>query len=280
MHRFAEQRIDESATRVPPFLIVLTRLITSPLNVGDDDFFFLSLSLGKGFTGSRFLRDPMISQGDRHPDDSWDTREPRGLTSRRGMKHVGLSQHLFSRMFLGEGEILGVDKADRCRPRRSSTAYTTLIDYQDIRRKGKFGSALSLHPTLINHSLSLLPCLSTTVRNPPARFPRVSPPRDFSLRVSSRSNRENERKLYKLWEALFTPLSFYPGRKAHANRFSSTHFFLFFFSPSSCLAHHHHHHHPLHPLLVTCFPAKRRNNKDGSKCRRNEQLSTLSRNGR
>lgn len=117
-------------------------------------FFFLSLSLGKGFTGSRFLRDPMISQGDRHPDDSWDTREPRGLTSRRGMKHVGLSQHLFSRMFLGEGEILGVDKADRCRPRRSSTAYTTLIDYQDIRRKGKFGSALSLHPTLINHSLS------------------------------------------------------------------------------------------------------------------------------
>lgn len=211
----------------------------------------------------------MISQGDRHPDDSWDTREPRGLTSRRGMKHVGLSQHLFSRMFLGEGEILGVDKADRCRPRRSST---TLIDYQDIRRKGKFGSALSLHPTLINHSLSLLPCLSTTARcNPPARFPtrtRRSPPRDFlSSRFFAiffnrieRKKKKKKRKLYKLWEALFTPLSLYPGWKAHANHFSSTHFFLFlfFFSPPSCLAHHHHHHHPLHPLLVTCFPAKKR----------------------
>lgn len=40
------------------------------------------------------LRDPVISQGDRHPDDSWDTREPR-LASRWGMKHVGFSQHLF-----------------------------------------------------------------------------------------------------------------------------------------------------------------------------------------
>lgn len=97
VHRFAScestKVLHRSRRRVPSFLNCAdatdyTSSIPRDEGGGRDDF-----SVKPDYR-IQVLRDPMISQGDRHPDDSLDTREPR-MTSRRGMKHVGFSQHLF-----------------------------------------------------------------------------------------------------------------------------------------------------------------------------------------